>query len=169
MSRPAAKSTSAKPPPTEEQQKNRLKSRRYYEANKCRLKARVRQRYAGQTTGKRALERWRKLARPATPKQGTWRASDPRHSAIARAYCDWSNIDEVVRMYVAAAVMTELTGQQYSVDHIVPIANPFVCGLHTHSNMQVITQAENRIKANWLWPGMPELSWASFDFLRGFC
>lgn len=79
--------------------------------------------------------------------------------ALGRAFYEWSDIDEVVRMYLAAAIMTELTGEMYVVDHIVPLISPFICGLHTHTNMQVITQAENMRKGNWAWPGMTPMTY----------
>jgi Na+-translocating ferredoxin:NAD+ oxidoreductase RnfC subunit len=34
----------------------------------------------------------------------------------------------------------------YCVDHIIPIAHPDVCGLHTFANLQIITSEENRKK-----------------------
>lgn len=40
------------------------------------------------------------------------------------------------------------TGIVWEVDHIVPLQNNQVCGLHYWGNLQVITQTENRRKHN---------------------
>jgi 5-methylcytosine-specific restriction endonuclease McrA len=41
---------------------------------------------------------------------------------------------------------SERYGIEYCVDHIIPIAHPDVCGLHTFANLQIITSEENRKK-----------------------
>jgi 5-methylcytosine-specific restriction endonuclease McrA len=50
-------------------------------------------------------------------------------------------------MYEKAKRMTQETGIQHDVDHIVPLSGKLVSGLHTHDNLQVITSAENKRKA----------------------
>jgi hypothetical protein len=51
-------------------------------------------------------------------------------------------------LYVQATQMTKITGERYVVDHIVPLINPTVCGLHVPWNLRVITQEENLKKSN---------------------
>jgi 5-methylcytosine-specific restriction endonuclease McrA len=44
--------------------------------------------------------------------------------------------------------LTKATGERYVVDHIIPLSNPDVCGLHVPWNLRVITQEENLKKSN---------------------
>jgi predicted Fe-S protein YdhL (DUF1289 family) len=59
-----------------------------------------------------------------------------------------SKIDQirVQEVYIQAQKLTLETGIEYCVDHIIPIAHPDVCGLHTFANLQIITSEENRKK-----------------------
>lgn len=63
----------------------------------------------------------------------------------------WITIDQKLQMrnlYLQAQQLTKLTGERYVVDHIVPLINPTVCGLHVPWNLRVITQEENLKKSN---------------------
>ena len=42
-----------------------------------------------------------------------------------------------------------------TVDHIVPLNHPQVCGLHCADNMQLLTAHQNSQKSNHWWPDMP--------------
>jgi hypothetical protein len=41
------------------------------------------------------------------------------------------------------------------VDHIVPLQNPLVCGLHCWANLQLLPEDLNKSKGNHYWPDMP--------------
>lgn len=51
-------------------------------------------------------------------------------------------------LYIQAMALTKATGERYVVDHIIPLSNPDVCGLHVPWNLRVITQEENLKKSN---------------------
>lgn len=73
-----------------------------------------------------------------------------------RAKPPWTTWAECAAFWDQSAAMTAATGIQHSVDHIVPLRHPLVCGLHCPANLRVIPMAENARKSNRHWPDMPE-------------
>lgn len=72
-----------------------------------------------------------------------------RRAIKAQAIPIWSESDKINVVYKKA--------KQYGfeVDHIVPIDNPLVCGLHCWHNLQLLETSVNRSKGNRYWPDMP--------------
>ena len=74
---------------------------------------------------------------------------------LKQAAVQWADIEKILLFYVERDLKTEETGILHQVDHIVPIKNPTVCGLHNEFNLQVIPKLENLSKGNRTWPDKP--------------
>ena len=90
-----------------------------------------------------------------------WRIANPaycrehskyRKSGVKQATPQWSDPAMRRHFYKAAIEMSEAFGEEFQVDHIVPINSKFVCGLHCEDNMQLLQAVENNRKSNLLWP-----------------
>lgn len=53
-------------------------------------------------------------------------------------------------IYSLSRERSEKTGVEHNVDHIIPLNNEKVCGLHTPCNLRIITALENQRKNNTL-------------------
>lgn len=71
-----------------------------------------------------------------------------RRAAKLQACPKWVDHRELDRIYQAARAISKATGIPHHVDHIIPLTNPLVCGLHVPWNLQIITARENLQKSN---------------------
>lgn len=105
----------------------------------------------------------RAQARPAVEKRASrnaWKANNPvqvladnkvrrrKHREATPPWITKRQKTEMRSLYQIAITMTQTTGEQYVVDHIVPLRSDVVCGLHVPWNLRVITQDENLKKSN---------------------
>lgn len=131
----------------------------YREANKTHIDARVRQwmqdnkakRQAWRDVNKEQLAQSFRAWRLANPdKMGAKKAA--RRATIKRAFPLWARGLDFASIYRLRATVTELTGIEHHVDHIVPLKGKTVCGLHVPWNLEVIPAKVNQSKKNKLLP-----------------
>jgi 5-methylcytosine-specific restriction endonuclease McrA len=118
--------------------------RRYYERNKEAVMARAAARPA---EVKQAYRNAHKKRNPEVYKALT-SARKRRHREATPKWITKEQKLEIRGLYLKAIETTRITGERYVVDHIVPLINDAVCGLHVPWNLQVITQQENLVKSN---------------------
>ena len=109
------------------------------------------------------LEKTRAFNRVSAAKQ---RAEHPEktlaharkaQTARLKRYPVWADDEKIQQVYAEAKHMSEITGEPWHVDHIVPLQGKKVSGLHVHYNLQVIPGKENMQKHNQFEPG--DVSW----------
>lgn len=129
------------------------------EANKdARRKAHARHYMANTEKVKKANISWNRKNRERLKAQSAiWRASNrprvnaleaARRSAKLLAVPKWADIGSILNIYAEARRITDQTGIQHVVDHVIPLRGKNVCGLHVLENLRVIQATENSVKHN---------------------
>lgn len=70
-----------------------------------------------------------------------------RQERTKQATPPWCDRSAIRAIFAKAKQMTQKTGIQHDVDHIVPLRGKTVSGLHVPENLRVIPSAENKRKA----------------------
>ena len=135
-----------------------------YEKNKEKIKAKKRERYKNDPTPQKiAQEKWLKRNRQkARENTRRWQSKNKhrvrqiaskRRAAKNKATPKWARYHEINKIYKEAVRLTEVTGIEHQVDHVYPLINNFLCGLHVETNLQILTKKQNSSKGNRTWPG----------------
>lgn len=118
--------------------------RRYYEANKEQVIARANARPVEERT--RHREKYKKQNPDLYKALNSVRKR--RHKNATPLWITQEQKESIKRLYLHAMHLTKITGERYVVDHIIPLINPTICGLHVPWNLRVIPQQENLLKSN---------------------
>ena len=120
------------------------KKNEWYEANKEQVMD------AAKT---RPIEVKREYQKTWKERNTTWVRADTKarrrkHREATPSWLTTKEKVEIRQLYQIAITMSKTTGEQYVVDHIIPLRGEDVCGLHVPWNLRVITQEENLKKSN---------------------
>jgi len=118
--------------------------RRYYESNKEQVIARANARPLEERT--RHREKYKKQNPDLYKAFNSVRKR--RHKNATPPWITQEQKEAIKGLYLHAMRLTKITGERYVVDHIIPLINPTICGLHVPWNLRVITQEENLLKSN---------------------
>lgn len=58
------------------------------------------------------------------------------------------NRSKILSIYIKAQALNIATNRKHEVDHIIPLFNGLVCGLHVHENLQILSHTKNQAKSN---------------------
>ena len=75
--------------------------------------------------------------------------SAKRRTSKRNATPNWFEKEKIEALYEKCKWLECLTGIKYEVDHIIPINNENVCGLHVWANLQILDKKLNRKKSNY--------------------
>lgn len=105
---------------------------------------------------------WEASAREAAMLKGTLQellkneanAGRRRQIRIKLATPKWVDFGAIAELVAERRRVTEITGVEHHIDHIVPLAGKHVCGLHWHGNMKVVSATVNLRKSRKFAPGL---------------
>lgn len=134
----------------------RAYDRGYYAQNREHLQHKAIAYYAANTEKVRAtVARYQAINREKLRPFYAARARKYQTSKV-NATPHWSEVKAIREKYIEAKFLSDITGDVYHVDHIVPLQSKYVCGLHVVANLQILRRLENIVKSNRTWPDMWE-------------
>lgn len=106
-----------------------------------------------QAAATRPLEVKRVYQKVWKERNTTWVRADTKarrrkHREATPPWLSRQQKGQIRELYKIAITMTKTTGEQYVVDHIIPLRSEVVCGLHVPWNLRVIPRQENLLKSN---------------------
>lgn len=131
-----------------------IKKKQYYEDNK-EQRLDYRKQYA--ECNKEQITQYQKHYRKQYCKTNSAKINAhaaKRRAIKLRATPQWLTKEhflEIEDLFICAKMFRLYTGQEYHVDHIIPLKGKNVCGLHVPWNLQILEASENIRKSNKLW------------------
>jgi len=75
-------------------------------------------------------------------------AASKRRAVARQAEPLWADQIHIKLLYTTRQYLTEQTGEDWHIDHVVPLQGRNVCGLHVHFNLRVVPAQFNQAKGN---------------------
>jgi hypothetical protein len=75
-------------------------------------------------------------------------AASKRRAVARNAEPVWADSALIKLLYTTRQYLTEQTGEEWHIDHAVPLQGRNVCGLHVHFNLRVVPAKFNQAKGN---------------------
>lgn len=132
-------------------EKLRSEARERYRANVADRKQSVKKWAASNACKVKTYKKQWKVNNPEKLREYTFFRSTYRKTATP----EWCDRTAMLALYREARRLSKDTGMEHHVDHIVPLKNALVCGLHYEKNMQILPAFDNLSKLNRIWPDMP--------------
>jgi len=117
-------------------------NKRYEQSEKCRE---ARKLYRQSEKYKEVRKRYEQSEKGKALDRAKW---TKRKAQKLNATVAWKNENKIFSIYLRAQRKTKRTGKEYHVDHIIPLQNSNVCGLHCESNLRVVLAKTNNVKNN---------------------
>ena len=121
--------------------------KKHYEENRGKFSARYKKHY--EESRDKYLARVKKYRQKFPEKKAALAAK--RRSAKLERIPSWSNeadLKAIKKIYARCKMITELTGVEHHVDHVIPMQGDNVSGLHHSTNLAIIPAAQNISKSN---------------------
>lgn len=89
--------------------------------------------------------------------QKRWKVENPekvnymtslRRAKRKKATPEWADLDRIKHTYAHCNWLNKIFNLNLHVDHIIPLSGKNVCGLHVHTNLQILPAEENMKKSN---------------------
>ena len=134
----------------------------WYEKNKEKVINRAKARYQDNKEEKRAYDKaYREANKNKVNKiKAEWKKRNlakcaaeeaKRKAAKLNRTPGWltkADLDKIVSIYIEAGRKTKKTGEEWHVDHIIPLQGENISGLHVPDNLQLLRATENISKHN---------------------
>ena len=139
-------------PPEEALRRKKERDAKYYQKNKQRIKARTALRYFNTIDEQKAYfhDYHKKNASKKRSITAEWKKKNKhkvneqvrrRQAAEIYATPKWlaqDHIEKIQEIYWLAHDLRAVSGEEYHVDHIIPLRGKNICGLHVPWNLQIL-------------------------------
>ena len=136
----------------------KIRNKIYNQSEVGRLKSKLRSAKYSRSRKLKALTPAQKASRVLMFKNWRQRNKDKANALYAHRRASKKNAtppwltktdkEEIAELFTVCQMFKVYTGQSYHVDHIAPLTNSFVCGLHILCNLRVIPAFDNLSKNN---------------------